>query len=206
MTEYDDGLGDYFSDGDGGGAPAISWESVKPGTSWEGIIVPYDINKPDESYKTTQQRSIDGEYLFWSARPGEQPQPRKQGEITFLTEALADYELMSDRAAERHREQGKDDPGVRRQFIKGSKTIDGASAKEFRDALKAAGAGRPEVGAWVKQTLVKRVPLDAGKKANYVKWEYRKPTAETLAKVAAYIEAQKAEVAAAAVADDEPPF
>lgn len=197
-----DGLGDFFGGG-GGGAPGISFDSEKPGANWGGILVPSDLSEPDVAYRTTQQSSVDGDPLFWEAKPGQEPQPRKQAEITVLTE-FRKYEFMSDAAVTRKQEAEEADDGVRRQFIKGSKKNPGASAAEFGNALRAAGVTKPEVGAYVTQKLVKRVPLDGGKKANYVEWTYKRPTPETLAKVKAYLEAKAA--ADSADGDEDPPF
>lgn len=200
----DDEFGDFFGGGEGGGAPAISWKFSRAGDSWTGILLPakgHDtLDAP--AHRTVQQSDQEGNLLVW-----DDGKPRLQGEIVALTD-FRGTELMSERAINRLAEnEGKDD-GVRRQFIKGPRkdipANAGSSALEFDKALKAARVSKPQVGATVKQTLVKRVEV-GGRTNNHIAWEYTPPTPATLAKVKAYLEAQD-KASGADQSGDEPPF
>lgn len=199
----DDDLGDFFGEG-GGGYPSISWKFEKAGASWTGILLPatgYDtLDAP--AYKTVPQTESDGTVKRW-----DDGKARKQAEINVLTD-FRNMELMSEKAQERLKEREGTDDGTRRQFIKGPRkdipANAGSSALEFGKALAKAGVRRPQVGATVKQTLVKRVDV-GGKTNNYIAWEYKAPTPETVAKVKAFLDAQ-ASAPAQGETEDEPPF
>lgn len=201
-TNDDGDLGDFFGGG-GGGYPAISWKFAKAGTSWSGYLLPatgYDtLDAP--AYKTVMQTESDG-----TPKRYDDGKPMKQAEINVLTE-FRSMELMSERAQERYTDEGTKDDGARRQFIKGPRkdipANAGSSALEFSKALRGARVQRPQVGALVKQTLVKRVEA-GGKTNNYIAWEYTAPTPESLAKVKAFLDAKDS--APAAVVQEEPPF
>lgn len=196
-------LGDFFGGG-GGGYPSISWKFERPGATWTGILLPATGHDTMDApaYKTVPQTENDG-----TTKRYDDGKPMKQAEINVLTK-FRSMEFMSERAKERHTTDGAKDDGARRQFIKGPRqdipANAGSSALEFGKALRAARVQRPQVGATVKQTLVKRVEA-GGKTNNYIAWEYTAPTAETLAKVKAFLDA-KANDGASAVDLEEPPF
>lgn len=115
---------DFFS---GGGAPALSWKGVQPGTVYKGKI----LNQIVED-----QTDDDGNVKTFKSGD-----PMKQLVLTIQTE-LRNGEGMSQMAKERMKNLSDDD-GQRRLYVKGYMT------KAVKDAVLAAGERGTKPGGFI---------------------------------------------------------
>lgn len=191
-------MSDDFFEG-GSGVPGISWKGMKKGTSITGVIVPVQDEGETKAYRTTKQTDIDtGEVLNYK-----DGSPRTQAELTLATD-LTGHEHTSTSYQDNVSEDDEDN-GLRRLFVRGP-----SLPKQFKEALKAAKAKKPEVGGTVTVTFVKDEPIEGSKfRKNLFEVAYEKPTGESVAKAeaaAALLDDQGGADEGSGEKDEEPPF
>lgn len=195
---------DFFDSA--GGAPSVSWAKAQVGTKIRGILA--------EPHRTTQQTTVatatePAKPKFYKGPDGREDRsaPMLQAELTLQTE-FRNFELTSAALRQRAAESGAKDDGLRRVFVRGS-LKQASTHKAFKDALRAAGVQKPEVGAVIEFEVTKLTESPTGgADLKDFRASYTRPTPETIAKVTKPAEADDDGMFGGGdgSGDDEPPF
>lgn len=153
---------DGFSDVEPG-VPPISWEGVKLGTKFNYELLEHADGK---AYFHEPQREMgSGKIKYFEGSKN----ARMQYVITIQTD-LADNALTSQNYQDRAAEEGLEDDGKRRLYIKGKE-----NTESFLEAVKAV-AKAPEIGGRGTVTLVKRKPNQGFKPTPLFTMTYESPS------------------------------
>jgi len=201
------GPGDFYGD-TSGGPPIISWDSPRPGDGFSGVLLPVDVNAPDVSYETEFSTKVGGDPDYWPLKAGETDADLRQKThaVHYVKTDFKSNEQMSLNAKKRRTEDGVEDDGLRRYFVKGASASKGMTA-----ARKAAGLKSnqpPQVGMYLTVKLVEVRPNAKGKE-NIFDVSLRPADAASKKVVADYIAAESAKVESDESdypGTDEPPF